>query len=104
MDEREFTEQAERALAHIEAVLETVDQGLDFELGAGGVLQVDFDDGSQMVINRHGAAREIWVAARSGGFHYRWQGTEWVDTRGGESLMQALSRLVSLQLGCPIQF
>jgi CyaY protein len=48
-----------------------------------------------MVINRHGAAREIWVAAPSGGYHFRWDGTAWRDTREGAELFGLLSRLVS---------
>ncbi len=48
-------------------------------------------------VNRHSAAREIWVAARSGGYHFRWNGSGWVDTRGGGELLAALSKLVSEQ-------
>jgi len=66
------------------------------------VLEIEFADGSRMVINRHGAAREIWVAARSGGFHFRWDGSVWRDTRDGAELFAALSRLVSAQGGQPV--
>jgi CyaY protein len=55
-----------------------------------------------MIINRHAAAREIWVAAKSGGFHYRHDGTAWRDTRDGDELFAALSRLVSAQAGAPV--
>jgi CyaY protein len=71
----------------------------DFELREGGILEIEFDDGSKMIVNRHGAAREIWVAARSGGFHFRWDGAAWRDTRSGEELFAALSELLSRQLG-----
>jgi len=37
------------------------------------------------------------VAAKSGGFHYRWDGAAWRDTRGGEELFAALSRMASAQ-------
>jgi CyaY protein len=63
------------------------------------VLEIEYADGSRMVINRHGAAREIWVAAREGGFHFRWDGTAWRDTRAGGELFSMLSRLVSSQSG-----
>ena len=59
-------------------------------------------DGSRMVINRHAAAREIWVAARAGGFHFRWDGGAWRDTRDGTELFAALSKLVSAQSGQPV--
>jgi CyaY protein len=63
------------------------------------VLEVEFADGTKMIINRHGAAREIWVAARAGGFHFRWDGAKWRDSRDGSELFAALSRLVSAQSG-----
>ena len=56
-------------------------------------------DGSEMVINRHVANREIWVAARSGGYHFRWDGSAWRDTRGQGELLPVLSRLVSQIVG-----
>ena len=55
-----------------------------------------------MIINRHGAAREIWVAAKSGGFHFRHDGSDWRDTRDGSELFAAVSRLASLQSGTPV--
>jgi CyaY protein len=99
MDEREFETRATAALAAIEQALETAELDADFELKEGGILELEFEDGSKIIINRHGAAREIWVAARSGGFHYRWDGKGWRDTRDGSELFAALSRLVSEQLG-----
>jgi CyaY protein len=102
MDETEFAAAAERALERIERALEESGVDADVELKDGGVLEVEFADGSRMVINRHGAAREIWVAARSGGFHFRWDGAHWRDTRDGAELFAALSRLVSAQSGQPV--
>jgi CyaY protein len=55
-----------------------------------------------MIINRHRAASEIWVAARAGGFHFRWDGSGWRDTRDGAELFAALSRLVSAQGGTAV--
>jgi CyaY protein len=99
MDEREFESRATPALQAIERALEASGAELDFELKEGGVLEIEFEDGSKIIVNRHGAAREIWVAARSGGFHFRWDGEAWRDTRDGAELFAALSQLVSQQLG-----
>jgi CyaY protein len=97
MSESQFEAAAQAALERLERALEQTD--LDFELKPGGVLEIEFDDGSKIIVNRHGAAREIWVAARSGGFHYRWDGSAWRDTRSGAELFAALSELASQQLG-----
>jgi len=99
MDERDFDKLAAATLERIEQSLEASAVDADYELKEGGVLEVEFPDGSKMIINRHGAAREIWVAARSGGFHFRWHDSAWRDTRDGTELFAALSRLVSGQSG-----
>jgi CyaY protein len=99
MNETEFEALAGAALARIERALEASGIDADWELKEGGVLEVEFADGSKMIVNRHGAAREIWVAARAGGFHFRWDGAKWRDTREGTELFAALSRLVSGQSG-----
>lgn len=99
MSEGNFEREAEMAIAAIERALES--SGLDVEIDSkdGGVLELRFEDDSRMIINRHSAAREIWVAARSGGYHFRLDGAEWRDTREGSELFAALSRLVSAQSG-----
>jgi len=97
MEERDFETRATAALEAIGRALDEIE--VDFELKEGGVLEIEFDDGAKIIVNRHGAAREIWVAARSGGFHYRWDGNAWRDSRAGSELFGALSRLISEQLG-----
>lgn len=99
MDDKEFSAQAAAALARIESALEAVDGDIDFELAVGGVLEIEFADGSKIIVNRHAVAREIWVAARAGGFHFRWDGNRWLDTRDGSELMAKLSQLASQQAG-----
>ena len=99
MDERQFEALAGEALRSIERALDQSGVDADVELKEGGVLELEFDNGSKIIVNRHGAAREIWVAARSGGFHFRWDGSAWRDTRDGSELFAALSKLVSAQSG-----
>jgi CyaY protein len=102
MTDGEYKALADAFFERLEGSLETADDDLDFEMAPGGVLEIEFTNGTMMVINRQPALGEIWVAARSGGFHYRWDGAMWRDTRGGEEIFQALGRLVSEQAGKPI--
>ena len=102
MDETEFAAVAERTLERVERALEESGVDVDTQLKEGGVLELEFADGSRMVINRQARPREIWVAARSGGFHFRWEAGAWRDTRDGSELFSALSRLVSAQSGQPV--
>ena len=99
MDDKEFNSLADVTLARIEAALEASDADIDFELAAGGVLEIEFENGSKIIVNRHAIAREIWVAAKAGGFHFRWNGQNWCDTRDGLELMAKLSTLASQQAG-----
>lgn len=99
MNDKEFNALADAAFRRIELALERSGADLDFTMVDEQVLEIEFPDASKIIINRHDAAQEIWLAARSGGFHYRWDGTRWQDTRRDEELMAALSRLVSEQAG-----
>lgn len=101
-NEAEFNQAANATLARIEQALEDAD--LDFETPADGIIEVEFDDGSKIIINRHGVARELWVAARSGGFHFRPQGGSWVDTKTGEPLYDKLAALIAAQGGVMVRF
>lgn len=99
MNETEFDRLSGRVLAEIEQRLEACAADLDFELAAGGVLEIEFADASKIIVNRHAAAQEIWVAAKAGGFHFRHDGAVWRDTRDGGELFAKLSRLSSAQAG-----
>ncbi|MFA7290689.1 MAG: iron donor protein CyaY [Rhodocyclaceae bacterium] len=102
MTETEFATLSGLALEKIEHRLEACGADLDFELAAGGVLEIEFADGSKIIVNRHAVAQEIWVAAKSGGFHFRYDGSRWCDSRDGEELMDKLSRLATAQAAAPI--
>jgi CyaY protein len=99
MDDKEFARLADETLSRIENALEASDADLDFELQAGGILEIEFADGSKIIVNRHSVAKEIWVAARSGGFHFRHDGSVWCDTRDGAELFAKLSALAGEQAG-----
>ena len=102
MNDSEFNALADAVLQEIEAGLERSGADLDFEMVGDSVLEIEFADGGKIIVNRHNSAREVWVAARSGGFHYRWDGSCWQDTRSEEELMAALSRLISEQAREPV--
>ncbi len=99
MTEEEFNRTADATLDRLDAALDGADADLDWEAGAGGIIEIEFAGGAKIIVNRHSAAREIWVAAQSGGFHFRYDGSRWVDSRDGKELFARLSALVSEQAG-----
>lgn len=101
MGESEFLDACDRVLAAIEDGLDA--SGIDVDTArSGAVLELAFDDDSRIVVNGNTPLREIWVAARAGGFHFRHDGGRWLDTRGGGELFADLSRWVGEQAGQPV--
>lgn len=101
MSESEFSELAEATLDAIEAALEAT--GADIEASrSGNVLTLELDNGSRVVVNSQAPMQQIWVAARSGGFHYARRDGTWIDTREGSELFAALSRILSAQGDTPV--
>lgn len=110
MEERDFLALADRELERLEAALERLhaatDADWDYELKPGGILELEFADDSKIIINRHAAAREIWIAARAGGFHFRppeGAGRQWLDSRTGQQMSGVLGRCMSEQAGTSLQ-
>ena len=103
MNDTDFEKLADQTLARVDSALEESGLDADVLLKEGGILEIEFADGSKLIVNRHRAAREIWVAAPAGGFHFRWDGTAWRDSRDGGELFEALSRLASWQSGKPVR-
>ena len=103
MTESEFLAVAEAVLDDIESRIEqAADAGdVDVECSrSGNVLEIEFiDQHSKIIVNTQAPMQEIWVAARSGGFHYRMKDQRWLDTRDGSELFAALSSLASDQAG-----
>ena len=98
LDESAFHARVDAVFACIEAGLDEGGIDLDSEI-SGGILTIEFANGSKAIINRQTFNQEIWVAAKSGGFHFRFDGAVWRDTRSDESLASLLSRVISEQSG-----
>jgi len=101
MPETEFHLLVDALLLRLQILLDEAPTDIDSEL-SGGILTLSFENGSKIIINRQTPSREIWVAAKSGGFHFRLVSREWIGTRGGESLGGLLTKVVSQQAGIEI--
>ncbi|QDQ27808.1 iron donor protein CyaY [Chitinimonas arctica] len=98
MTESEFLNASDAAFDHIEAVLDAAAFDLDLNRN-GNVLEIEFDDGAKIVANRHVASQELWLAARSGGYHYRLQDNAWRSTRDESEFFTQLAELIARHAG-----
>src|SRR5215471_4837303 len=97
MTESEFIVLTDRVLESIATALDAVEADLDWELN-DGVLTIDCGSAGKLVVNRHLPNRELWVAARLGGFHFRAEAGAWRD-RDGDELGAKLTQLLRAQAG-----
>lgn len=102
MNESDFHRAVDAVLAQVEGAVEAVD-ALEVDLESG-ILTVTCPDGSRVIVNRQTPNREIWVAARSGGFHFSQREGAWRDTRSGEELFASLARVIEAQSGARVAF
>jgi CyaY protein len=107
MTDPEYLDLAEAALAAIEQGCDRINEATDADIDnqrVGGMITLTFANRSQIVVNLQPPLHEIWLAARTGGYHYRHDGQGWLDTKTGEELFENLSREASLQAGLPLRF
>ena len=69
-----------------------------------GMVTLTFSNRSQIIINLQKPLQEVWMAAKSGGYHYRWDQGQWQDTKGQGEFFAALSRDASAQAGMALRF
>jgi CyaY protein len=111
IDDKQFHQLGSNLLQSIEVALEAADDELDLDLDVerqgGNVINICFRDKSVIVVNTQPPLHEIWVAAKSGGYHYRWAGTMakplWLDTKTGRELLGDLTQFASAQAGQAIK-
>lgn len=97
MNEAQFQQLADELFLAIEEAVDASGANLDYE-NNGGVLTIECEDsGTQVIVSRQVANHEIWVAAKSGGFHCAHQHGEFVCGTTGEPLAALLSRVCSEQ-------
>lgn len=103
MSESEFNKLADAVFSRIEHVLESSDSDIDFD-NNGAVMEIEFGDGSKLIVNRHAPNQEIWLAAKSGGYHFGFREGNWISQRDGSELYAKLGQLVQMGSGENLKF
>ena len=107
MTDLEYLDAAERLLAQVEASCDRINDETDADIDnqrVGGMVTLTFANRSQIIINLQKPLHEVWLAARCGGFHYRFDGAHWMDTKGQGEFWESLSRYASEQSGQTLKF
>ena len=102
MTDLEYMDRAEALLASVEACCDRLNEATEVDIDnqrVGGMITLAFRDGSQIVINLQKPLQEVWLAARAGGFHYRFDGQRWKDTKSEGEFFADLTRHASQQAG-----
>lgn len=107
MTDMEYQDLAEALLRSVERACDRINDESDVDLDnqrVGGMVTLTFANRSQIIINLQKPLHEVWMAARSGGFHYKWDGRCWQDTKGNGEFFAHLSRCASEQAGQALVF
>ena len=107
MTDPEYMDRAEALLARIETICDCINDESDTDIDnqrVGGMVTMTFGNGTQIIVNLQKPLQEVWMAARAGGFHYRFDGAQWTDTKGQGEFFDHLARYASEQAGQPLRF
>ncbi|MCY1288906.1 Iron-sulfur cluster assembly protein CyaY [compost metagenome] len=105
LSESRFHDLVDAAQQAVEDIFDDSDLDLDLE-NSGGVLTVRFENGSQLILSRQAPIRQLWLAARSGGFHFDYDepSERWICDSSGETLGEMLARATAEQSGDELGF
>ena len=107
MTDSEFMDRAENLLKAVEASCDRINDENRADIDnqrVGGMVTLVFSNQSQIVINLQKPLLEVWMAAKSGGYHYKYEGGQWMDSKGQGEFFANLSRFASEQAGCVVSF
>ena len=107
MTDLEYLDHAEALLSRVEACCDRFNDETDADIDnqrVGGMVTLTFPNRSQIIVNLQKPLQEVWMAARAGGYHYKFDGACWMDTKGHGEFFGHLSRCASEQAGTALDF
>ena len=107
MTDSEFMDCAENLLRAVEASCDRINDDNLADIDnqrVGGMVTLIFSNRSQIIINLQKPLHEVWLAAKAGGYHFKWDGTDWNDSKGHGEFFAVLTRLAREQSGCALEF
>ena len=94
MNESDFIIYSDQLFEHLMAQIDLIVPDLDCLL-EGNVLTIENDDAGQIVINRHLERQELWIAAKSGGYHFAYVNGQWLSTKMDKTFAEVLNQVLT---------
>jgi CyaY protein len=107
MTDPEYMDRAEALLREVESSCDRINDATEADIDSqrvGGMVTLTFRNGTQIIVNLQKPLQEVWLAAKAGGFHYRYDQGRWMDTKGQGEFFDNLSRQATQQAGQPLRF
>jgi CyaY protein len=106
MNESEFQNLADETIEAVQNAIDDSGADIDYD-EIGGVLTLEFENGSKIIFSRQAPVKQLWMAAQSGGFHFDYDSdrSQWICDSGiGAELYEMLSRFASEQGDVEVEF
>ena len=107
MTDLEFLDHAEQLLKAVELACDDLNDNSDADIDnqrVGGMITLVFINRSQIIINLQKPLHEVWLAAKSGGYHFRFDGSQWMDTKGQGEFFDRLTQDACAQTSLALRF
>jgi len=92
LPQTDYLSLADAMLSRVETAADAADIDSKRE---GSVLTLELDNDEKIIINLQAPLQELWLASKSGAYHFRYGAGQWLDTRSGlrfEDLVQQAVR------------
>ena len=100
MNDTEFHQLADKLMRYIEEAIDNIDGDADIDYETnGGVMSLSFENGTKIIINKQEPMHQIWLATKSGGYHFDYRDDRWYCDRSGQEFLSLLSEACSQQSG-----
>ena len=105
MNEAIFEDLYNRTILEVEDQIETSGEDIDFET-VNDILTLTCSDDSAIIITRQIALYQLWLAAKSGGFHFDFDAAtqKWLCTSDQLTLDEKLTTICQQQGSANIEF
>ena len=96
MNDSEFQQLADKLYQKIEDSIEESGADVDYDQN-GGLLTLEFENRTKLIINRQQPLHQIWLATLENGHHYDYKAGKWIDDRSGDEFLTFLSAAIFKQ-------